>query len=189
MKQSEKIEMFLNWLMDNNYFNVYINQFSNKFEINEFIYTILLKKLKTINYQDFVTEILDKPIGKNSFELELIYLSWNQYYKEHFQCDKLKFENGDYIRYSVINFGLKTDYVSIVECFDDGFVSEYCSAVINSEYENMINETQYYDSFKIDENFVLCRKANENEIKWLNKHIKEYDNMIFDKDKKAFINI
>lgn len=31
MKQTEKIEVFFNWLMDNNYFTLFLNKFTAKY--------------------------------------------------------------------------------------------------------------------------------------------------------------
>ena len=76
-----------------------------------------------------------------------------------------------------------------MECFDDGFVSEYCNAVIHSEDENLEGQIHYYDKYDYNEDYILFRKANDNEIKWLDKHLKEYGRMYFDKEKKELIEV
>ena len=76
-----------------------------------------------------------------------------------------------------------------MECFDDGFVSEYCRAVIHSEDKNLEGQIHYYDKYDYNEDYILFRKANDNEIKWLDKHLKEYDGMMFDRNKKELVEI
>lgn len=177
MKQTEKIEMFFNWLMDNNYFTLFLNRFTAKYNIKETTYTTILEKLQTINYQEFVFSILDTQFGQGDFDVETMLMEWREYCDKNIQEDMNQFEDGDYIKYSVISFGVKTDYIAIVECFDDGFVSEYCSAVIHSEDENLKGQIHYYN------------KYDYNEIKWLDKHLKEYDGMMFDRNKKELVEI
>ena len=189
MKQTEKIEMFFNWLMDNNYFTLFLNRFTAKYNIKETTYTTILKKLQTINYQEFVFSILDTQFGQGDFGVETMLMEWREYCDKNIQEDMKRFDDGDYIKYSVISFGIKTDYVAIVECFDDGFVSEYCSAVIHSEDEGLEGQIHYYDKYDYNEDYILFRKANDNEIKWLDKHLKEYGRMYFDKEKKELIEV
>lgn len=189
MKQIEKIEMFFNWLMDNNYFTIFLNRFTAKYDIKEMTYTTILKKLQTINYQEFAFSIADAPFSDTNFEVDLMLMGWREYCDKNIQEDMSQFADGDYIKYSVISFGVKTDYIAIVECFDDGFVSEYCSAVINSEDEDLQGQIHYYNKYDYNEDYLLFRKANENEIKWMDKHLKEYDGMMFDKDKKELVKI
>ena len=189
MKQTEKIEMFFNWLMDNNYFTLFLNRFTAKYNIKETTYTTILEKLQTINYQEFVFSILDTQFGQGDFDVEIMLMKWREYCDNNIQEDMKHFDDGDYIKYSVISFGIKTDYVAIVECFDDGFVSEYCSAVIHSEDEDLEGQIHYYDKYDYNEDYILFRKANDNEIKWLDKHLKEYGRMYFDKEKKELVEV
>ena len=189
MKQTEKIEMFFNWLMDNNYFTLFLNRFTAKYNIKETTYTTILKKLQTINYQEFVFSILDTQFGQGDFDVETMHMEWREYCDKNIQEDMKHFDDGDYIKYSVIRFGVKTDYIAIVECFDDGFVSEYCSAVIHSEDEDLEGQIHYYDKYDYNEDYILFRKANDNEIKWLDKHLKEYNRMYFDKEKKELVEV
>lgn len=186
MKQTEKIEIFFNWLMDNNYFNLFFNQFTAKYSIKEMSYTAILRKLQTINYQNFVLSIVDAPLKNNSFEIILMLTKWQEYCEQFVEEDMKQIVNGDYIKYSVINFGVKTDYIAIIECFEDGFVSEYCSAVISSDDEELTDKIQYYDKYDLNESFISIRKANDDEIKWLDEML-ENDGHKFNKDKKELV--
>ena len=53
--------------------------------------------------------------------------------------------------------------------------------------ERMKGQIHYYDKYDYNEDYILFRKANDNEIKWLDKHLKEYGRMYFDKEKKELI--
>ena len=185
MKQDKRIEIFLNWLYDNNY-GYYIEWFKSAFNIEKDTYTSLINELKTTNIVDFVSIVKNGVFDRFSFEYELMYNSWSDFCDNNMEImGNIYFEDGDYIKYSVKRYGVKTDYIAIVEICDDGFISEYCSAVINSDDENLKGQTSYYDKFEIEEqNFYGFRLANENEIKWMDKHLKEFDNIYFDKDKK-----
>ena len=55
-----------------------------------------------------------------------------------------------------------------------------------SDLEGQIH---YYDKYDYNEDYILFRKANDNEIKWLDKHLKEYDGMMFDRNKKELVEI
>ena len=87
MKQTEKIEMFFNWLMDNNYFTLFLNRFMAKYNIKETTYTTILKKLQTINYQEFVFSILDTQIGQGDFDVETMLMEWREYCDKNIQED------------------------------------------------------------------------------------------------------
>ena len=71
--------MFFNWLMDNNYFTLFLNRFTAKYNIKETTYTTILEKLQTINYQEFVFSILDTQFGQGDFDvnsfLNTVYLA------------------------------------------------------------------------------------------------------------------
>lgn len=191
MKQSERIEIFLNWLYDNNY-GCYIEWFKNAFNVKKDTYTSLIEELKTTHVYYFIDIVKDGVLPQNQFEYELMFMSWSDFCDDNMEInnDNLYFENGEYIKYSVKRYGIKTDYIAIIEICEDGFISEYCSAVINSDDDELKGQTSYYDKFEIEEQkFYGFRLARENEIKWLNKHLKEYDNIIFDKDKKELIDL
>ena len=191
MKQSERIEIFLNWLYDNNY-SYYIEWFKNAFNIEKDTYTSLIKELEITNVVDFVSIVKDGSWGRFNFEYELMFSSWSDFCDNNMEIynDKLYFEDGEYIKYSVKRYGVKTDYITIIEICDDGFISEYCSAVINSDDEDLKGQTSYYDKYEIGEqNFFGIRLANENEIKWMDKHLKEYDRIIFNKERKVLTDL
>ena len=63
-----------------------------------------------------------------------------------------------------------------------------CNVLIdynNKTLTKLINRPIY----DYNEDYILFRKANDNEIKWLDKHLKEYGRMYFDKEKKELIEV
>lgn len=83
MAQKRKIEMFMNWLMDNNYISQYYQWFQNKFKIYDLTYTRLIAKLQSINYRDFVSFVDNNEIS-DTFGFGLAVLSWEEYCNKNF---------------------------------------------------------------------------------------------------------
>ncbi len=174
MTQKEKVELFLNWLMDNNYFSKYCNQLTIQYNIRHNGYSGLLNKLNETNYQDFVDILMNDKEQKKDFDLQMMVLDWKSFYEgNEVLKTKIDFVKGDYICYVLDSYGVRTEYVSIVKSCEDNYIEECCSVIRKSEDEELIDNISFNEGFDICDKIKHLRKATDEEKKWLDDFLLE----------------
>ena len=180
MKQTEKIEMFLNWLMDNNHYTKYIGWFKDGFNITSNTFNSLKKELNETNYVDFINMVKGGiPTGGDVFNYDVMELEWKEYISKN-NIEDIYFEKGEYVRYTVKRNGVKSNYISLIDRCEDDFISEYCCAIMSSTDEDIEGHISYYEKCDIDECFSNFRLATEAEIKWFKEHVYSADGVNLD---------
>ena len=177
MTTDKDIDIFINWLVDNNYFNEFVHNFKVNNNIYQNIFFELKKRLKETNIMDFV-DVSYKNEERNK--------EWKKYCDFNLLSNE-KFipKKGDYISYNVTRFGVTCRYVSIVGYYEvwgkDVSVYELCSLCIESDDEELVDIVEYGMEFCLssEEGITGFRKATAEEINKLNEYLKE-DGFMFD---------
>lgn len=176
MTTDKDIDIFINWLVDRDYFNEFITSFKTKNNIVFNVFFELKRYLKETNVIDFLS------VG---YEDDKKTQDWIEYYDfKTPNVNRFIPRKGNYIVYSITRNKVTCQYVSIVdkvELLGDVYIYEFCSVCIKSDDEEMIGVMEYDMEFcrNEDDGVTLFRLATNEEIKILDEYLKE-DGLMFD---------